>query len=211
MWWACFCATGFLLQFTAHNTAARSYRSADSQGTIVYALISSMSLKLPDIHACEKALSSAPSWSEGENGILSLMVPLEIKGMTVEGLRIRLKAIKDMPDEAVVVQLEMKQLARSDFAIERIDWRASHAHTNPNKGPANLQLKQFKLRDSHHHRFVDNWHGGNEQLLKSNLPIACAPETEIPSYEKLLENAREWLRIVNLHMIPVPPWERKLL
>ena len=98
---------------------------------------------LPETYRAPKRIVtfSDLDWVEGENGRVSAVLPLEDQlGVTPEGLLFRARALKDRPDEEVMLQIEFPHAQdRHDNAIERIDWRPLHRHNNRGKGPANLR------------------------------------------------------------------------
>lgn len=168
-----------------------------------------MAMEAPDIHSAEKIAQGFGSWVEGDNQRLTLVIVLEIEGVVIEGLLLRGSAYKDRPDEAVLFQLECNHdPARRDRAIERIDWRPLHTHTNGGKGPKELRHKL--ISGTHHHRFELNWLISEERMRLSNLPIAEPVNLDIRSYEKLIDFVGECFRITELKL-PPPPWEAKLL
>lgn len=168
-----------------------------------------MTMGLPEIFRAEKALSSQPDWLEAENKKLHFLVPLEIGGVTVEGLSLRGRTLKDRPDEEVMFQMEAWQPKRRDHAIARLDWRPLHVHNNQGRGPT--QLRFSRIAGTHHHSFDLNWFEPEGRLLSSNLPVAEPVEPDLAGFSGLLEFVRKCFRISNIGLVPVPPWEADLL
>ena len=158
----------------------------------------------------EKVYVPGPSWVEGDNGYLSLVAPLEIEGVTIEGLVLRATAYKDLPDEAVMFQVEFPHdRNRRDNAIQRIDWRPLHIHNNHGKGPPQYRLQL--INGTHHHSFELNWLVPERRLRKTNLPVAEPISPDIQDFTALLDFVAESFRIKKLDAVRAPPWERDLL
>src|SRR5258708_30487364 len=116
-----------------------------------------MERDLPTYLRAIKTLARAVEWVEAENGKLWLAVPLDIDGATIEGLQLRGRAIKDLPNEEVTLLLECSDPIRRDRAMDRIDWRPLHTHNNRGKGPQELRHMMIKAGISHRHSFDLNW------------------------------------------------------
>jgi hypothetical protein len=170
-----------------------------------------MGSSLPDIFAARKSFSVTPSWVLGEQGKLTMAIPLEVRGVTVEGLLLRLRARQDMPDQEVTAQLECGQLPlRRQTNIDRIDWRPLHHHSNPAKGPARLRLATFR-KQSHRHAFGLNWDSSRACIKPGNL-LWAQPVTPDPQrFSELLELVSDSFRISGLSVIDLPPWQSRLL
>jgi hypothetical protein len=168
-----------------------------------------MAFVLPEIFAAEKEISNLPAWAEGADGRLDLVALLEIGGVTIEGLQLRGRARKDCPDEELMFQLECAQPGRRDRAIDRIDWRPHHVHTNSGKGPPELRYLRFD--GSHQHGFNLNWLSTHECMRANNLPIADALRPDHANFVQLLDFVLKCYRITNSGLVKAPPWEGALL
>lgn len=168
-----------------------------------------MAIDAARIHCAKKIPSLSGDWVEEEGRRLSLVIVLEIEGVTIEGLLLRGSALKNHPDEAVTFQLEFAhEPGRRDLAVDRIDWRPLNEHTNGGKGPK--EFRYLLLAETHHHAFDLNWLPDEGRLRKSNLPIAQPVNPDLADFDKLVEFVKKCFRIIDLE-IPVPPWEADLL
>lgn len=145
----------------------------------------------------------------GHNDRLVLVAALDVDGVTIEGMLFRATAMKDRPEAALTFQLEYRLPPRRDDAIERIDWRPLHTHTNNGRGPP--EHRYTIQHGSHHHPFHLNWLPEENRMRTTNLPIAVPIVPDIPDFPSLLEFGRKCLRIGNLMALPAPPWEGRLL
>lgn len=168
-----------------------------------------MAMKVPDIHAAEKTAQWIGPWTEGDNQTLALVVALEIEDVAVEGLVLRGSAYKNLPDEAVMFQLEcLDGRTGRNHSIDRIEWRPLKSHVNGGRGPQHLRHKI--LRGTHHHTFDLNWLKDEERMRKRNLPLADEINPDFETYDDLVDFVKKCFRITALEF-PVPPWEAKLL
>lgn len=169
-------------------------------------------MSLPELIRSPKAVGghSFSGWQEDDQGILEAALPVETPGgIIIEGLLLRLKARKHLVDSAAMIQLEFPhEKGRRDRAVERLDWRPLHTHTNKNLGPEELRL--IDLEGSHRHSFDLNWIPHEQRLRKYNLPIA-EPMPDCADFQSFLEYAGGCLNIQNLNVVQVPPWERLML
>jgi len=164
----------------------------------------------PEVMTLPKILSGQSAWVEDASGRLTYVAALEIANVTVEGLLVRLSVSKSLPDEATMIQLEFPHSPpRRDNAMERIDWRPLHRHTNKNIGPP--KLHGMVIEGSHHHRFDLNWLPNQGVMRSANLPMAVPMVPEPQSFVELLELAAAVFRIHNLVTVSVPPWEADLV
>jgi hypothetical protein len=164
---------------------------------------------LPDVFHAQKVLSVPRSWAPGPNGTLNMLLPLDIDGVTVQGLYLRCRARVDLPDEDVFFQLEYPFPGRRDAALARIEWRPLKGHYNSANAPGGLKL--LKIAGSHHHSFALNWFAPEERMRAANLPIAEPIDPDPPDLSALLEFVSKSFRISDLDLISVPPWEKGLL
>ena len=168
-----------------------------------------MATEIPDISLADKKIISPQPWVEFNRGKLQLVHALDIEGVTIEGLLLRIIAFADFPEEAVTVQLEYSQAGRRDSAVDRINWRPLHTHENGNKGPAEYRL--ITIEGTHRHSFEHNWLTAEARLRKSNLPVAVPLNPEPDSFEALLAFLGECFRINGLRVIEHPPWREETL
>ena len=168
---------------------------------------------LREIYQAPKRLGVWPNpvWVESHNGRLNMVVTLEnMLGVTVEGMLLRGRAIKDRPDEEVMLQLECPHdYSREHNAIERIDWNPLHNHNNGGNGPEDLRFLLQKY--THRHSFDLNWLEEEQRMRYNNLPIAEPVAQPLKEFEDLIEFCGKCFGIENLGDLPPPPWVRTLL
>jgi hypothetical protein len=167
-------------------------------------------MELPEIFNAEKSLPLRPVWLEEANDRLSLVSPLDIDGVTIEGLRFRITAMIPRLEECVTVQVEyippMRDLRGG--ALARIEWKPLKGHNNKNAGP--LAHRNKFITASHHHRFDLNWNEQAAALRRGNLPIAVPVEPDPATFETLVDLVRQEFRISNLDWLQPPPWQATL-
>jgi hypothetical protein len=166
-------------------------------------------MALPDIFCAQKVLSIPLSWVPGPNKTLHQLHALEIEGVTVRGLLLRIRARADLPDEDVIFQLEHPFPGRRDTALARLEWRPLTPHRNPGNAPGALRF--LYIPGSHHHTFDLNWLPGEERMRRVNLPIACPISPDPTDFNAVLELVSVSFRISGLELVPVPPWEGALI
>jgi len=166
-------------------------------------------MALSDIFHAQKVLSVAQSWAPGPNNTLHQLHSLEIEGVTIRGLFLRVRARADMPDEDVVFQLEYPSPGRRDTAISRVEWRPITPHKNQGNAPGDLRF--LDIPGSHHHSFELNWLEIEDRMRRSNLPVASPISPDPANLDALLEFVRVSFRISGLELIPTPPWEKALI
>ena len=168
---------------------------------------------LPDVYRVPKQLSVTERlrWVEDRGDTLRLLVALEDTwGVTIEGLVLRGRALKRLPDREVTLQLEFPHdRQRTDNAIERIDWKPLQPHNNKGRGPPELQYQI--QHGTHLHGFELNWLESEQRMRKSNLPIARQINEQIQVFRDLLEFSEKQFNIAGLVALPHPPWEGTLL
>lgn len=166
----------------------------------------------PAFYDVSKTPSLAQGWEENENGVLTLVVPLEIGGVTVSGLVLRGKTLAARPDQDVMFQIEClhgDRGGRRDRALARIDWRPLHSHNNRGRGPEEWRF--FEQIGTHHHAFGLNWLDDEQRMRSANLPIAVPLNPEPSTYDELVAFVEETFRINNLGTLPPPQWTANLL
>jgi hypothetical protein len=172
--------------------------------------LSAMTPSIPDLFSRTKTLSGALEWVEGDREWLSLACPLDIEGVTVAGLHLRMRAIKIYADEGVRAQLEYRAVRGKNEPICRIEWRPAKAHNNKGKGKGPSELRFKLIKGSHIHPFELNWGQDLMATKKGLLPIALPKQQALDSYEEFLVYSGRELRIENMHLIPKPPWEPEM-
>jgi hypothetical protein len=168
-----------------------------------------MSLDLAALVDAPKRLPVSLKWRDrGHQDWLDLVAPLDIDGVTVEGLRLRGTTRETLRDENVMFQLEYTPPARSRVrggALWRIEWRPLTRHENKGCGPVELR---YKLQTgSHHHPFHLNWTERAKDVRRGQLPIAIPfPNGIADTYAGLIAFVGEQFKIENASIIPLPPW-----
>jgi hypothetical protein len=164
-----------------------------------------------DLRKLVDAMKDIPmvrSWGEPNRNYLSWVSPLDIDGVTVGGLQVRVEAHEHNPDEFVRAQLEYHPPKGKCEPLARVEWRPLSKHNNKGRGPEEYQFKPF--RQTHVHRFDMNWDAELQRLLSPNLPIAV-PIQDIDSFDKFLDICNIELKIRNMSIVPVPPWQPRIL
>jgi hypothetical protein len=167
-----------------------------------------MGIDLREIVDGEKTLAGAIVWAPVSAFDDGFEVPLNLNGVTVEGLRLRGKASRLQPDEGYTLQLEFCPAGRRIGALDRIDWRPHHDHNNKGKGPEPYRFTL--LNGCHHHQFSLNWYEPEQRMLSGNLPIAVPMEPKLESQAALFAFAENWFRISKMSRCPVPMWQGNL-
>jgi hypothetical protein len=168
-----------------------------------------MALDLPSIVAAEKTLSVVPKWLlRRHQDWLEVSAPLDISGVTVEGLYLRAQARQNLPEEAVTFQLEYRpppKVRLRGGPLWRIEWRPLSGHSNKGRGPPELR---FKLQTgSHHHPFDLNWAEEPKAVRRGNLPIAVPfPADFEDTYDGLVAFVGQQFKIGNIGVVTTPPW-----
>lgn len=166
-----------------------------------------MSVDFPKFFKATKSIPVSHDWEEAERDYLKWVGPLDLDGVTVEGLQVRVTAHTQHPDEAVAVQLEYHPAAGRPEQLARVEWRPLRPHNNNNKGPDEWRLRAF--RQTHIHRFEDNWLIAEQRMRTGNLPIAI-PFQDLDSYEEFLDKCGKELNIENMSIVPLPPWHPRM-
>lgn len=168
-------------------------------------------MELPEIFHAQKSLPLRPSWLQGDNDRLSLVSPLDIDGVTVEGLRLRVTAISCRIEECVTMQIEYFPPKRDvrGGPMARLEWKPLTGHNNKNCGP--MEFRNVVISGTHHHRFDLNWDEQSSALRRGNLPIAVPITPDLPSFKTLVDLASQEFRISNLGWLPEPLWQARLV
>lgn len=166
-------------------------------------------MSLPEILGAAKSLSGIHAWVAKEPNQLSLVSALEVDGVTMASVQLRMRAILDEPDRAVMIQLEYNPPKGHNQRLLRIEWRPISHHTNTNKAPEPYRL--MIIRTSHIHRFEHNYYEAGDRMVRGNLPHAVPLEPDPPTFSELLELAAKELKISDLHRVATPPWQARMV
>src|SRR4051794_26554456 len=120
--------------------------------------------KIEALVTAKKSLTGEPPWTDRGADGLDLTAPLEIDGVVVEGLILRGRARKPLPDREVIFQLEYHHSEIIGGPVARLEWKPLNSHNNRGLGPKHLRHKI--QTESHHHRFDLNWQRSREGVLK---------------------------------------------
>ncbi|RNF33977.1 hypothetical protein A7A09_013815 [Paracoccus methylarcula] len=170
-----------------------------------------MSEELEKFWSADKELSVDPDWKRREKDeFVRLVSPLDINGVTVEGLRFTVSAHIYMPDRSVTFQIEYESVQHpKGVPMVRFEWRPRSPHNNKGLGP--LEYRYIALTGTHIHPFDLNWAYSQNQVRKGNLPIAVPVQQEIGSYDEALAFVETKFRIKGVTGIPAPPWTSKMI
>jgi hypothetical protein len=164
---------------------------------------------LEEIVEAEKSLSGVQKWIRKEPNQLSMVCALEVDGITMASVQLRMRALEEEPDRAVMIQLEYNPPKGRGERLVRVEWRPLSPHTNNNKAPEPYRLAV--LGSSHIHRFGDNYHKPEGRMLRGNLPHAIPLEPDLPSFSELLTFTSKELNILNLNRVATPPWQTRMV
>jgi hypothetical protein len=169
-----------------------------------------MSDELRDLFFAEKRLSGELQWVDGHReGTFVLVCPLEIEGVTMEGLRLRASALKFLPDEELCIQMEFHGRRQKFEPMCRFEWRPLSPHDNKGRGPAEFRFR--KIRGSHTHPFEMNLAESMRSTRSRNLRIAIPVVPDPATFEDALEFAGKEFRINNMRSIPRPLWQARMI
>ena len=163
-----------------------------------------MGIVLPDIIAATK-FAQPSDWAEDERGRHKMTLSLDIDGVTIEGLFLRVTALRSLPDQEVMVQLEYRPPHAAGDALCRLDWRPLRPHRNPMIGPKKLHL--LEIPGTHHHSFDLNWLDNKNCMRVGNLPLAKSVDEDPSTFGQLLALVSKEFRISNLSEVPLPAWD----
>lgn len=148
-----------------------------------------------------KSIAGIADWSPPDTSdrAMTFTIPLDIDGVTVEGLFLRARTYEQSLNRDVMFQMELAPtLGRERVPLLRIDWLPrARSHKNPDK---------TQVFGSHFHTFEGNWLEQEQRMRTGSLPYAEAVPQEVGTYGKLLDFARERFRIRNMDTIPIPEW-----
>ena len=157
----------------------------------------------------DKQFSAPVSWKVRDDNWMLLVSPLDINGVTIEGLKFRGTARRDRPDEQVTFQLEYFPTngKYKGGPFSRIDWNPMRPHTNKMIGPVEHQnILQF---GSHNHEFRLNWEHNERHVRGGVLPISTPISPDF-NYNEIVAFVGKEFRISNIHWLPIPEWSETL-
>jgi hypothetical protein len=153
-----------------------------------------------------KSFATAPRWTtRSDDDWVNLVAPLDIEGVTVEGLRFRGKAHRFRPEMQVTFRLEI-MFGASVEPLVRLDWRPTAKHRNPANAPQPYRLAS--IEGSHLHPFDLNWRG--DKPVGVNLPVAI-PLPQEESYDDLLARVGQAFNVGPMAGFPRPDWTEVLV
>ena len=143
-----------------------------------------MSADLKAYWLADKELSIEPDWkSRGHDEFARLVSPLDINGVTIEGLRFTVSAHIYAPDRCVTFQIEFESMKHPrGVPFVRFEWRPISPHNNKNVGPKEFRL--IDISETHIHPFDLNWDHSQSAVRKGVLPIAIPVSQTIESYNE---------------------------
>lgn len=155
------------------------------------------------LYEAEKTLAQVPTWRlDGRSFVLS--APLDVGGVTFEGLELRGRASCALPQRDVTLQLQYHPPTGPKYLLERLDWRPLKMHNNRAKGPPAYRNRPF--RDSHVHPFELNWLADFERMRVR--PLAVPLDREPPSFAEFVAVAEVRFRIQSLATsLGQPSWQ----
>ncbi len=128
-------------------------------------------MELEDIISSRKVLAQRPAWKARNDEWLFATAAIKIEDIVIEGLKLRMTALRKRPDESVTFQLEYHpNKGAKGGALTRIEWRPLKPHNNKGIGPKELQ--HVSQTGTHHHPFDLNWAHSPNAVRKGDLPIA---------------------------------------
>lgn len=169
-----------------------------------------MAIDLSVLNAFEKSFPSRPVWRVRDDEWFQLTSPLDVDGVTVEGLRFTASAMRLRPDESVSFCLEYYPGKRDGRGgcFARVEWRALGEHYNKASAPNGLRLA--RITGTHVHPFTVNWSANSGGVRRGELPIAEEVRPE-PTYEQVVAFVGREFRISNIDWVGAPDWERWIL
>jgi hypothetical protein len=157
----------------------------------------------------QKTFPGACVWRELKPDYLVITSPLDLDGVTVEGLLFRATARKSLPDEQVSFQLEYRSPTNEGGPFARLEWRPLRPHDNNGYGPPEFRYRKIVV--SHRHSFSDNWAWCPRQVERGKLKVALPLEPEPQTFAEFLAIAAVEFRIAELATLSAPEWEANLL
>jgi hypothetical protein len=151
-----------------------------------------------------KYLPKPPIWQETPHkGTLALRLKgaLAIEGVIQEGLYLYGRTLKRPFGEDVTFGLQYTY-GEINHQLVRLDWRPKRPHTDQ-IGPISARQS---FSGSNLHSFDDNAKYG-VIAFRNNLPKAVPLEPDPLSFHDLMINVGQRLNILNIDLVPEPPWD----
>lgn len=164
---------------------------------------------LKTLFESDKLIAVQPDWSEQDLEGLTIVSPLQIGDVVVEGLLFRATAKKRLPDEMLTFQLEFHPPSEIGGPLCRLEWRPLAGHNNRGRGPKEWLHKQ--IAGCHYHTFDLNQRYAAKDMAKGILPIAIPLENSPEDFDQLLVLVKEEFRISNIEWLEAPPWSPTLV
>lgn len=166
-----------------------------------------MIIGLEEIWNADKVLSIEPDWKpRPRDSYVRLVSPLDVEGITVEGLRFTASALLRTPQRSVTFQIEYLPPKRQPRGgpLARVEWKPLRPHNNKGIGPT--EYRHTAIVGSHIHPFDLNWNHSAAQLRKGSLPIAVPISESVDTYEEILDFVEKKFKIKGVSELPHPPW-----
>jgi hypothetical protein len=157
----------------------------------------------------DKLIAVQPNWAERDSDALTIVSPLQITDVVIEGLLFRATAKRRLPDEMVTFQLEYHPPGEVGGPLCRIEWRPLAGHNNKGRGPK--EWRNHQIVGCHNHSFGLNQKYAAKEMAKGLLPIAVPLESSPSNFVALLALVKKEFRISNVEWVEVPPWEPTLV
>src|SRR5437764_15142058 len=110
-----------------------------------------MAVDLPALVAAQKDICAISAWIERGADGLEFTVSVEENGVVIEGLALRARGRRSLPDREIMFQLEYHAPQIIGGPICRIEWRPLSTHNNKGIGPKVWRYRIIK--GTHHHCF----------------------------------------------------------
>ncbi|WP_192180471.1 hypothetical protein [Mesorhizobium amorphae] len=164
-----------------------------------------MQADLSVLFSAEKSFPTRRTWQRRDKEWITFVSPIDIDGVTVEGLQFRAQAMRIRPDEFLSFQLEYYPPRRQPRGgpMARIEWRPLRPHNNKMIGPP--EYRNVLQKGTHNHDFFLNWDHSQNSVRTGCLDISVPIEPE-PTYDEILVFVGKEFRISNIDWMPVPPW-----
>jgi len=148
-------------------------------------------------------------WKRGPNSArsLKLSVPLSIDGVIQEGFSLIGSTSVDTPDRHVtfiLVYVDPSGFERG-VHVAKAEWRPISGHNNKGWGPDGLKF--IEQVESHCHCFNDNAALPDDVWKNRKLPVALPIKPDPQKFAEFLEFMGKKFRILNVSLIPTPPWD----
>jgi hypothetical protein len=166
-----------------------------------------MQVDLSVLYAAPKTFVTSPKWKFRDSEWMVLSVPLDIAGVTVEGLSFRATAMRLRPDENVTFQLLYAPPNGKPKPFARLEWNPLRPHNNKMVGP--VEYRNVQQLGTHIHDFVLNWNHSKSGVRNGLLPISTPVMLDL-SYDEIVAFVSKEFKIYNLNSLPKPDWSEIL-